>query len=525
MVVSFDYTFAVADEFDFFAARLFSVQPDMHWKWMNNHERSEHLTILGIWVLIFFWIGVKTGDLRGDPLTYAVIAKKMALENLWLKPMLMDQPYLNKPPLFLWIIAFFFKIFGAGYYTAKLPALIFSTLDVWMLYTLGLRWFKRTDAAFFIAFSFMSTRWVIRDFASTRPESLLVFGLLLGLFGVTLMVEKRRTGPYLFGLAIAIMAMTKFTMAFFLLAPTFIFAVSRRRLGVWLRWPHFFAGVLLGVAIPAAWTIYFEGLYPGYFYNMLFTQTLERAAGGLDVQKNPLLYLKEILFYFHPWLIFFFVGIGVMWQRRKEWPVWFILIAVLSIALPLQASAGKMSRYLIPLTPFLSMIAAQGIVRYVRLSAYLKRIVYFLGPALLVFFWVVPVKINPNVYHTVHLAAELQLKEPAYVDTIRFLEADSPARDAIPLVEWRHRGEPPDYTYTNYFYLPASRRIWGDAELADYVRSGSEKIFLLAPTPLLGMLPVHDRIDWTKIYSDDTATLLLADGRHIEAQGARRDTH
>ncbi len=525
MVVSFDYTFAVAHEFDFVANRLFSVQPGMHGKWMNNHERNEHLTILGIWVLIFFWIGVKTGDLRGDPLTYAVIAKKMALENLWLKPMLMDEPYLNKPPLFLWITAFFFKIFGASYYTAKLPALIFSTLDVWILYALGLKWFKRTDAAFFISFSFMSTRWVIRDFASARPESLLVFGLLLGLSGVTLMVEKRRTGPYLFGLALAIMAMTKFTMAFFLLVPTFIFAVSRGRLGGWVRWPHFFAGLLLGVAIPTAWTIYFEGQHPGYFFNMLFTQTLERAASGLDVQKNPLLYLKEIFFYFHPWLIFFFMGLGVMWQRRREWPVWFTLMAVLSIALPLQASAGKMSRYLIPLTPFLSMIAAQGIIHHARLNTYLKRIIYFLGPVLLVFFWVVPVKINPNVYHTVHLAAGLQLKEPAYVDTIGFLKSDSPARDAIGLVEWRHRGEPPDYTYTNYFYLPASRRIWGDAELAEYVRSGTEKIFLLAPTPFVGALPVQDRIVWTKICSDDTATLLLADRRYAEGWSTKQDSH
>lgn len=497
----------------------------MQGKLMNNHERNEHLTILGIWVLIFFWIGVKTGDLRGDPLTYAVIAKKMALENLWLRPMLMDEPYLNKPPLFLWIIAFFFKIFGAGYYTAKLPALIFSTLDIWMLYALGLRWFKRPDAAFFIAFSFMSTRWVIRDFASTRPESLLVFGLLLGLLAVTLMVEKRKSGPYLFGLALAVMAMTKFTMVFFLLAPAFIFAVSTGKLMEWLRWPHFFAGLFLGIALPAAWIIYFEGQHQGYFYHMLFTQTLERAATGLDVQKTPFLYLKEIIFYFHPWLIFFFIGLGVMWKKKDEWPVWFTLIAFLSIALPLQASAGKMSRYLIPLTPFLSMIAAQGVVRYERLSRYMKRIIYFLGPVLLVFFWVVPVRVNPNVYHTVHLAADLQLKEPAYVDTLGFLKGDSPVHDSIPLVEWRHHGEPPDYTYTNYFYLPVSRRIWDDGQLADYARRGTEKIFLLAPTPFLSALPVQDRISWTKIYSDDTATLLLADRRYTETPGTTTDSH
>jgi len=481
---------------------------------MDNRKRTEELVVLGVWVLIFFWVGAKAGDLRGDPLTYAVIAKKMALENQWLSPMLMDEPYLNKPPLFLWITAFFFKLFGTSFYVAKLPSLIFSTLDVWMLYALSLRWFKQNDAAFFTAFSFISTRWVVRDFASARPESLFVFGLLLGLFAVSLMLERRKSGPYLFGLALAVMVMTKFAMVFYLLAPTLIFAVSRGKLGEWLRSPHFFAGLLLGAALPAAWIIYYEGRYPGYFYHMLFTQTIERVTSGLDVHNSPLLYLKEVLFYYHPWLIFFFIGLSVMWQKKKEDYVWFTLIALLSIALSLQVSAGKMSRYLIPLTPFLSMIAAHGVVRYARPNRYMKSMVYFLGPVLIVFFWVVPVKINPHAYHTVHLAAELRLKEPSFVDTLGFLKADSPEHDALPLVEWRHRGEPPDYAYANYFYLPESRRIWGDAQLDDYVSKGKEKIFLLAPTPFLSALPVGDRTVWTKIYADDTATLLLGDQRY-----------
>jgi 4-amino-4-deoxy-L-arabinose transferase-like glycosyltransferase len=480
---------------------------------MNNQKQTEHMVVLGIWVLIFIWVGAKVGDLRGDPLTYAVIAKKMALENQWLNPMLMDKPYLNKPPLFLWITAFFFKIFGTSDYVVKLPSLIFSTLDISMLYALSLRWFKQSDAAFFTAFSFMSTRWVVRDFASARPESLLVFGLLLGLLAASLMLEGRKFGPYFLGLSIAVMVMTKFAMVFFLLVPTVVFAASRGKLGEWLRWPHFLAGLFVGAALPAAWIIYFEGRHPGYLFHMISTQTVERATGGLDVHNSPMLYFKEALFYYHPWLIFFFIGLGVMWKKKEEWPVWFTLIALVSIAVPLQVSAGKMSRYLIPLTPFLSMVAAQGVIHYARPSRYMKRAVYFLGPVLLVVFWAVPVKVNPRAYHTVHLAAELQVKEPAFVDTFGFLKADSPVRNAVPLVEWRHRGEPADYVYTNYFYLPASRRIWSDAELADYVNNGKEKIFLLAPTSSLSALPARDSTAWTKICADDTATLLLGDQR------------
>lgn len=478
---------------------------------MNNKNQTEHIVVLGVWVLIFFWVGAKAGDLHGDPLTYAVIAKKMAVENLWLHPMVMDEPYLNKPPLFFWIIGFFFKIFGVSFYVSKLPSLIFSTLDVFLLYYVTLRWFKDGDTAFFTAFSFMSTRWVIRDFASGRPESLLVFGLLAGLFAVTLMLEKRRAGPYIFGLSVAIMVMTKFSMVLFLLVPVFIFAVSRGKLRRWLAWPHFYAGLLLGAALPAIWIIYFERAHQGYFHNMLFTETIQRATGGLDVHNSATLYLKEVFSYYHPWLIFFFIGLGVLWKRKKEDAVWFTLAAVFFMAAALQISEGKMSRYLIPITLFMSMMAAHGVVYYDRISRYMKRILYFLGPALLVFFWMVPIKVNPRVYHAVHLAAELQVKKTSYADTLAFLEGDSPDRAALSLVEWRHPGEDGDYELINYFYLPETRRIWNDAQLADYAKNGKEKIFLVAPTAYTGALPQSDRTGWTKICSDDTTTLFLGD--------------
>ncbi len=476
-------------------------------------SRTEDIAVLGIWALIFFWVGAKTGDLRGDPLAYAVIAKKMALENNWLNPMLLNEPYLNKPPLFFWITGFFFKIFGVSYYVSKLPSLIFSTLAVWLLYALSLRWFKDSDTAFFTAFSFMSTRWVIRDFASTRPESLLVLGLLLGLFGFTLMLERRWSGPYLFGVSLAIMVMTKFTMALFLLVPVFIFAANRGKLRAWFSWPHFSPGLLLGACIPAIWIMHFNSLHHGYFQNMLFTQTIERATGGLDVHNSPTLYLKEILFYYHPWLIFFFAGLGVIWNRKKEDPVWFTLIAVFLMAAALQTSEGKMSRYLIPVTPFLSMISAHGVVRFKNVTGHMKRIIFLLGPVLLVFFWVVPTIVNPLVHRTVHVAAELQVKKQSYTKTFAFLHRDLTDTGAIPLVEWRHEGEESGYEHANYFYLPDSRRIWNDARLAEYVNDGREKIFLIAPTPYAEALPRADRTLWTRICSDETATLFLGQQR------------
>lgn len=84
------------------------------------------------------------------------------------------------------------------------------------------------------------------------------------------------------------------------------------------------------------------------------------------------MYLKEMIKYYHPWLIFFIIGIPVLLKKLKEEYYWFVFLAILIMFVPLQLSKGKASRYLIMVTPFLSVIVSIGILRFSKVKNFFK---------------------------------------------------------------------------------------------------------------------------------------------------------
>jgi len=473
-------------------------------------ERKKDLLLLSFWVLLVFWVRAWNGDLRADALSYAVIAKGMAEGGHWLDPRIIDIPYQNKPPLFFWLVAGFFKLLGVGFYAAKLPALIFATADVFLIYLVALKWFKERDIAFFSAFSFATTRWLVRDFTTVRPESLLVFALLMGLYSFSLISEKKKSGPYLLGLSFILAYMAKMSFAFLLPLWFFIYALGSGRVREWLWWPHLYGGALFGFSVPALWLLMFEARSPGYMRNIFIRETFEKAAQGFDVGTDKLMYLKEFLLY-QPWLIFLLVGVVVLWRERKNPHPRFILTGGFLMGFVLQLSTGKAARYLIPLTPMLAMTAAHGIVRFKKINSFMRKFALYAAPVFLVFLWTVPVPINPPKFHTLHLAAELGKESPDYRETFAFLAKDA-ARTKIPLVQWAPgplAGGVNEYRLSNYFYLPRGTPVWDDASLKR--GAGKGNFLLLAPAPYIDKMPPE--LKPVLIHRDRYHALLLLRGR------------
>jgi 4-amino-4-deoxy-L-arabinose transferase-like glycosyltransferase len=453
-------------------------------------KRKQDLLLISAWTLLLYWVSAWNGDLRGDALTYAVIAKGIAQGGSWLHLKVIDIPYQNKPPLFFWVVAVFFKLLGTGFYASKLPALLFATADVFLVYFVALKFFKKEEIAFFSAFSFVSARWLVRSFVSTRPESLLALALLGGLYAIYLMGEKRRAGPYLFGASFVAAYMAKMTFAFVLPVWLLIYAVSARRVGEWLRWGHAYGGLALALSVPVLSVIYFEMTSPGYARNLFLRQTFERAAVGLDVRTDKLMYLKDLLYY-QPWLIFLLIGGWVLWAKRKESESRFMLISTVLMALVLQFSVGKASRYLVPVSPMLAMITAHGVSRVRWAGAFLRKLALFAAPVLLLFFWTVPVPLNQPRFHTLRLALELQKERPDSNKHIP-LSARAGLKDKIELVQWMPHelaGKADEYRLSNYFYLPEGTPVLDSRALTERATKG--QFLFLAPARYMDKIPAH----------------------------------
>src|SRR2546430_7951380 len=62
------------------------------------------------------------GDLTGDPVIYAAVAKSMLVRGDWATPYLAGQPFFDKPPLVVWLAAVAFKVFRVSTWSARLPS-------------------------------------------------------------------------------------------------------------------------------------------------------------------------------------------------------------------------------------------------------------------------------------------------------------------------------------------------------------------------------------------------------------------
>src|SRR2546426_816611 len=120
------------------------------------------------------------GDLIGDPVIYAAVAKSMLVRGEWGTQYLAGQPFFDKPPLVVWLAALAFKIFGVSTWSARLPSVALGIAACLVLWRLGALLFdERIGLA---AGAILALTPGFLRFASTLLlDTALVLGALAGL--------------------------------------------------------------------------------------------------------------------------------------------------------------------------------------------------------------------------------------------------------------------------------------------------------------------------------------------------------
>jgi 4-amino-4-deoxy-L-arabinose transferase-like glycosyltransferase len=96
------------------------------------------LIVATLYVCYFSHLGA-IGFVGPDEPRYAWIARDMAETGDWVTPRLYGKPWFEKPPLFYWGAALFFKLFGVSEVSARLPSAISALLATLALAWLALR--------------------------------------------------------------------------------------------------------------------------------------------------------------------------------------------------------------------------------------------------------------------------------------------------------------------------------------------------------------------------------------------------
>lgn len=327
-------------------------------------------TSLFLLAALLFFFALGNHQLQGSTeARVAGIAMEMHLDDDWVTPRLFGEPFLEKPPLSLWLDAGAMRVFGVSPWAVRLASAVAGLFSVMLLYGM-LRRFGRPKALAWTAgilLATMASYW--SNVRGVGEDALLALGVttaLLAFFQAQRAPNAANSLLFIVGIAIATLskgvlglAMPGVVIFAYLLADNLI--DKRLKLGAWLR-----PGLLTVVGlIPLL--IWLAVLYQRggshAVAEVLLTNSVGRFSGSFVEAGHyePFYYyLAKLPEAFLPWNILVYLG---LWHFRKELKanryLLFFSLWIVAQFIMLTLASSKRTVYLMSMTPAAAVIAAE----------------------------------------------------------------------------------------------------------------------------------------------------------------------
>lgn len=303
------------------------------------------------------------GDLHGDPVHYAALAKNIVASGEWLT--LRDAPdlvYAKKPPLMMWLVAANFRFFGANTFTAKVWSCIFAVGVCILVFLTGRRLFGET-AGLLGGCSVALMPGMVMNSMDLRLDSAVSLAVAATVYGAVRAVQEGRPRwLFLAGVAGGLGFMTKMSAGVHVPAVlVLVLLASRPR---WLLHPCFWGAVALGVAIAAPWHLVVAGRHAESFTGVYFRQEMgERMVFGKHVAGNLVGNAVTLVVLTLPWFALAAYAVA-RWRRGGPAERWGMLVALLWTAEVLLVTAvppKRYERYMATAFPAIGLLAGRGL--------------------------------------------------------------------------------------------------------------------------------------------------------------------
>jgi len=223
-------------------------------------------------LVVFAGCAVSPPSLMDDvDAVQAQIARNMLESGDWVTAKLDGVKYLEKAPLWYWLIAGCFKLFGVHDVVARIPVVLSAVLLCWVVSRIG-RWgFSRKAGVY----SGMVLATCIGLFLFTRiliPDVCLTLAISLSLWAFLRAIEEEEPRPrvwaaaYAAGIGVGLLLKGLIAMVFPIGIAFFYLVATRqlRRSFVWKRL-YIWQGILIVLAIGAPWHVIATLRNPPYF--------------------------------------------------------------------------------------------------------------------------------------------------------------------------------------------------------------------------------------------------------------------
>lgn len=364
---------------------------------------------------IYILGNIGTGSLSTwDEAIYANVSREILNTKNWFVLHHQGKPWFDKPPLYMWSTALFYKVFGVNEFSTRLTSGLFGIACIGLIYIYVSK-IANKEAAIISSLMLLAMPHFIHFSKQGTMDVAISFFILLIIY---LFWRGQERDEFLFasGLFIGIAYLMKGFAAF--LAPMIIvmYALFSKNAGLLLN-KKFLLGALIGFLIIFFWhlNLYFqcgpEAIkdYFGFHIIKRATQVVQEHSGGIN-------YYQKVVFNKNkPWAAAAFLSLPYMlWLliRKKDKSALLILIWVAIMYLFYSAVKTKLHWYIMPVYPALAFSTGILLARFFKNKAFsLLLIIILIGMLIQVpISWAFKLDFTPEVKKTANIAREVYLR-------------------------------------------------------------------------------------------------------------------
>ncbi|HOP85057.1 MAG TPA: glycosyltransferase family 39 protein [Syntrophorhabdaceae bacterium] len=316
---------------------------------------KKHIIILILMSWIFFFNALGGYSLKEpDEGRYAEIPREMLESGDFVVPRLNYVRYFEKPPLFYWTVAGFYKLFGINQWSFRLPCALSAFFCAMVIYIFTKRWFGEITA-------FYSTAILISSFGFFSMARIVTLDMFFTLWLTCSIVffyefyrKKRPYFIYLFYVFLALATLTKGIVVPILVGLTvFIFLITEKRLS-FLKEIKLIKGIFVYLVVTAPWFIAISLKEREFFYFFFIDQHFLRFLTPKHKRTGSIFYFIPVLFGgLFPWSFFIPRAVKSLWMI-KELRLFFIWSTVVFLFFTI--SSSKLPPYILPIFPAISIV-------------------------------------------------------------------------------------------------------------------------------------------------------------------------
>ncbi len=299
---------------------------------------------------------------------YAEIAHEMVASGDWVKPTVFGLGYLRKPPLFYWLIATSFRLFGENELSARAVPALFGVLGVLLVFWFGNLFFDRSSA--FAASLILGTNlWFVQVGRYLVIDAVYSFFLTAALFFFYAAMQsqsKKNIFPILFFGSLGCAFLTKGPSSLVIVGfPALAYLFWSRR---WNIFKEIFWWVGLGLffLIVLPWFVQMAGREVGFLDFFFLHEHVQRfIATDFEHQEPWFYYLVVLPLLFLPWSLYRRTLVSDEKSQTRR----FLICAVLFLVVFFSFSRSKLPTYLLPCFPLMALLAADSWTRWIDSKA------------------------------------------------------------------------------------------------------------------------------------------------------------